>query len=984
MTKKLKNRDGQINYITKLHKASQTDWLYVVILASISIVVPFVWLHGRVIYFWDGALPFQSLSDLHYLNSSWNQLNGLGYPVPIDKFSILVTPYIIFSFLGASLWITQFLLLSLFLMVSSVGMFYLIRHLNYLLDKKVKPVFLFLPSLLYIANYYSMTMFGNFYPGLYAYALLPVSTLLLMISIENMRKGRIMIVYITLFVITIEIASGTFISLTPLMIYFLFALIGMVVVFQKRIVKRIGNGPKKAICRYFLVLTLIVVTTNLWWMANFLITISIQYAASGPGFMTTIYIDFTTFGDYPGKWLSTIALYPQLFPILYWNYFPWINLYSLNNVIFPAIGILFFAILVYPLLFLKQQKTIFDSRIKAGVYIMFFSVLFFALQGINPINKLLYLFLQLNDPYLLPYLYGTRLPFTRLDLTFFSSILFYISIYELYSRSQNKSQSKHIRTQTNLANLDKKQRLSPTKVTLVLILVLILFVYPWYFYTPASMQVYSPGQGEISETVTFPNYFYNLSNYISIHSNGSNTMILPLTTDMVSMNFSQGNSFVDDSYAGYLFGSPVITGSENYSLYTYINSELQMPDSNFSALLNNLNVKYVILNTIFYPHVLGYPSSINISHIKRYLNSQLGLQEIGTYGSIFLYQNIHYRGIIQTGSIVPENGSLYNDKNFLSLNQYFSSINTTINAPFSEYNNMSFRYNGSLSIEFPKSTHKLQKYGYYISNKINFTANISNYHYLIIDAQGSNGNFFNGTYFAVNAQTYLLNGTAGSYYIKPEHSPTFYQGNSTPTQYVYPLFGSTFGFSAASTGVGYYNGSDGDGLLLHRVVIAIDWHSNSTFPAYLNISKIGLAKSINPDTQVYSGRNISVANFTLSNYPSENSLISNANVSYREISPAKYKVIVTNSSGYFPLFLKQNFNSKWVIEGLPRSTYHHFVADNYGNCWVIYGTGNFSFSIVFSEQKIYNEINLESVLANSTIFVATAAIITYSLIKRDR
>lgn len=957
---------------------------YISILLIITIIMPLVWLHGRTIYFWDGVLPFQPLADFHYLNSSWNQLNGLGYSAPVDKFLILIGPYILFSFLGLNFSVVQSTLLTLLLATASLGMFYLVKHLNFLLGKRIHPVFIFIPSLIYIVNYYSVSIYGNFYPGLYAYTILPISALLLILSIENMSHLRRMILYLILFSVSIEFASGTFIFLTPLLIYFLFALISILIVFREKINTRIGKKRKGIFYRYVLSFIFIFVSSNLWWLINFFITLPAQYASSGAGSLSTIYIDFTTFGAFPGKWLSTIALYPQLFPTLYTNGFSWISLYSFKNIVFPILGIIFFAIIILPLLNIRNKKSLLESKSKKRIYALFFFVLYFALQGINPLNRYLYFFLKDTIPFIIPYLYATRLPFTHLYLAFFSVILFYVSIYDLYNAISKRFNDRISESPKGLNSKIKRSINSRGKVVLVILLVLILIVYPGYFYTPSVMQQYDTGHGDVPETVYFPNYFYNLSNYIKLNSNGSDTIVLPLTYSMFSMNFSNGNAFADDSYTGYLFGSPVISGNENYSLFTYINDEIQMPGSNFSAILNNINVKYIILNTIFAPYVHGYPSGTNVTYLKEYLDSQPGLQIVKSFGPLELYRNIFYQGIIQTGSPIYTNSSLYSSQNYMNLNDYFSSINTSYNNHLSKYCNYTSKYNGTISIMFPFSSPGLLGDGFYFSNAEHFRANISQYHYLILEAQTTNGNLLNGTYFAINAETFLSNGSVNSYFIKPEYSSSFYQGNSSFTQYIYPLFGNVLNCTAGSTRIGYYNGTDGAGQLMNKVVIATSWHSNSTFPSYINISRIGLAKSIDPNARIYPGNDISFSNPMVNKYISKSTPDGGAIISYKEISPAKYEVTANDSSGNFTLFLKQNFNSEWIIVGLARSQYYHFIADNYGNGWEINKSGNFTFYLIFSEQTVYNEINFESIFANSILMITIGGILFYNLANKRK
>lgn len=952
-------------------KITESHLTYIIILTTLSIAVPIIWLHGRTIYFWDGALPFKPLLDFSYLNYSWDQLNALGYPVPIGKFVIIVIPYIVFLKLTGVIWVTQSVTISLFLMASSFGIFYFIRHINMLMRKRIHPFFVFLPSLLYLTNYYSVFNFYDFYGGLYVYAMMPLSLLTLMLALENSREVKKVIFYSVLFSLTVEVASGSFITLSPMTIYFLFLLLTITAAFWGKIKDKMEKVGVLTILRAFFMFISIAVLTNLWWIENFFFTVSNQYSNSGSGQLSVIYRDYATLGFYPGKWLSTISTYPQLFPSLYTNNFTWIDLYYFKNIIFPIIGIIFFIVIMFSLFTSFAKRSQFETKIKGKLYFLYFFVIFFALQGINPVNKYLFFYLQTHFATLVPYFYATRLPFTRLDVVFLSTLLFYMSTYEVYKFRRNGKKSKDSEYKKHPGK-EQQSRPQPLRIILSIILVLLLIVYPWYFYTPASMQVYNTGHGNIPETVKFPGYFNNLSNYISSHSNGSDTLILPLTRDFLSMNFSQGNAFADDSFPGYLFGSPAISG-KNASLFNAINDEMLLPGSNFSSLLNNINVKFVVLNNIYDPYAHGYPGNTNLTDIHKYIDSQGGLEITGNFGPLTLYKNKYYKGAIQTGKVYLINTSLYANDNFLSLNKYFSTINTSVNKNLSAYKKMSYTFNGSLSLKFPSFTDGLHNHGYYFSNGNNFSANISRYHYLVVTARETNGSTFNGTYFSMGAQTYMANGTIGTYFIKPSGSPTYFKGNSSYTTYTYSLFGNILGIDARSNHIS----SDGNGSTIHKVTFWIGWHRNSTFPAYLNIYRIGLAKSLSQGSTLYTGQNISATIPSNETKTAGSSQSITPRISCRENNPTSYTVTVKNSTGSFPIFLKQNYNSLWNLQGIQEKDYVHFIADNYGNGWIINKTGNFTFKIVFLQQKTYNHIAIEAVSANSASVIASVLILLW-------
>ncbi len=930
----------------------------VYILIFISFSLPYVWLHGRIIYFWDGILPFKTSSDLYYLKFSWNQLNGLGYSIPMDKFNIYIISYYIFQVFTNNIALTQYILLSVLIAFSSLGMYLLLKYITLLLNKNVNCVFPFIGSLFYLFNYYFIFVFSDFYPVIYMYSLMPLSILIFSKMIESFGNTKKYIIYSIIFSLLLEIISYSFSLLVPMLFFFVFTLISYLFIFIKYILKFKFNLLKYI--NNTLIFISIILTMNIWWIIGYFINYSSESASTAISGISTIIIDFTTNGYYPLKLLSTISIYPQLFPIKYGNNWFWIAYYYPKFIIFPLIAIILFVIILIPAILIKNKKSIFNTQIKIRLYMIIFIILFFALQGINPINRYIFFYLRDNYPRFLVELYGTRLPFMRMPLIFFYTIIFYGSIYEIYNFHHEKK----------LINIKKLHKIINKMVNskirayfIILLLILILVVYPFYIYTPYAMQEYDTGHGNILETVVFPKYFYNMANYINKNSNNSDTLILPLTYDMLSMNFSSGNSFSDDNYAGLLTGSPVISG-QNQTLFNLINTDISMPSTNFSILLNNINVKYILVNTIFDKYAYGYPQNTNISIIIHYLNEQKGIKLIKNFGPLLIYKNIYYNGIITSYNLENTKFSLYNNQNYKSVTDYFKNINTTFNEHLSKYNNMSFKYNNGIKIEFKNYTSGIINDGYYFDNLKPLDINISNYHYLLITAKTNNGNLCNSTYFAVDTYTYMINDTAGTSYIKPIDSSTYYQGNSSYETYIFPLYNNPYDVDA------YYNLDNGFKNNLSYVTFAVGFHVNSTFPAYINISEIGFAKFLNSDSTILSTENIT------SGYSIHENL-SGVNLTYREINPTKYMVNVDNATAPFSIILKQNFNINWKLNGINIGNCRHFLADSYANGWLINKTGNYTFFIVYMPQKEYNEINNIAIISNITAFIILISMVIY-------
>jgi len=910
-------------------------------------------------FFWDELLPLKTGSDFHYLNFYWNQINGLGYESSIDKFNVDILSYYLFQIFTHNIAISQYLLLSFLFTLSTLGMYFFLKHLSFLLNKKINDIFPFLGALFYIFNYDFIFTLTNTSPNIYIYSMLPFDILIFFMMLESFNNTKKFIIYTVLFAFALEITSSSFL-LVPMLPLFIFILIAFVIIFYKYIFKFKFHLLKTL--ENLFIFTLTVLTTNIWWISNFFITFKSEYASTASANMSSIVNDFTTNGVYPLKFFSTISLYPELLPIKYNNNWLWIIYYSPKLILFPILAVLLFLIILVPIILIENKKAIFDRSIKIKLYIFTFITLFFALQGINPINRYLFYFIKDTIPQFLPYLYATRLPFMRMPILFFYTIIFYDSIYELYQvtlNSRNKSNSK-IRQNLLIKINNRKFR----TYFIIALLILILVIYPFYIYTPSAMEVYDTGHGNIPETVEFPKYFYSLSNYINKNANNSDTLILPLTYSMLSMNFSEGNAFADDNYAGLLFGSPVIIG-QNQTLFNCINNDIQTPGTNFSILLNNINVKYIVINTIFDKYVHGYPSGTNMSLLNKYMESQKGLQLTKNFGPLIVYKNIYYNGIISSSIPAPNNFNIYGKENYVSIINAFKNINITFNKNISNYHDMVYNYNNDLEIELKNNTSRIHN-GYYFRNLNPLNINISKYHYLIVKAKSTNGNLGNGTYFAIDTVTYLNNYTSTTSYIKPVGSSTYYKGNTSFNIYIYPLYNNVY-----NDIVGLYNLSNGANSNLNYVTFAIGFHQNSTFPAYLNVSSIGFSKFINANSVILNTKNIAL------DFHSNRSF-NVPNIIYKEINPTLYKVNIKNATGSFAIMLKQNYNVNWDIQGLNNNTYNHYIADSYANGWTVNKTGNYTFYIVFSPQKVYNQVNDIAITSNIASLSMLVSIFFYT------
>lgn len=209
--------------------------LYLIyLLLVISFSLPAIWLQGRTIYFWDGLLPFKTTSDFSYLNFSWNQINGLGYANSIDKYNVYFLSYYFFKIFIKNIAIVQYLLISVLISFSTIGMFLLLKHLNVLLNKNVNDIFPFLGSLFYILNFYFIFTFSNFSSTIYIYSFLPLDVLAFTKAIESINNTKIFFIWTLVFSFLLEVTSYSFL-LVPMLLFFLFTIGSFTFIFIKYI-----------------------------------------------------------------------------------------------------------------------------------------------------------------------------------------------------------------------------------------------------------------------------------------------------------------------------------------------------------------------------------------------------------------------------------------------------------------------------------------------------------------------------------------------------------------------------------------------------------------------------------------------------------------------------------------------------------------------------------------------------------------------------
>ena len=169
---------------------------------------------------------------------------------------------------------------------------------------------------------------------------------------------------------------------------------------------------------------------------------------------------------------------------------------------------------------------------------------------------------------------------------------------------------------------------------------------------------------------------------------------------MFSVNFSSNNTFINAESPSFLTGSETLLCEP--ILTTQIDNFISgaMPnDSHFSIFLNDINVKFIIVDKNVDSFIPGYGFITNTSQILNYINTRTNLSIVSDFGPLILYKNNNYNGIVDTGP--------------------YSYFNPSISDPYNESNIMPYLNNFSIS----------EPYGNYTFNdqNLSFCANLSEY-----------------------------------------------------------------------------------------------------------------------------------------------------------------------------------------------------------------------------------------------------------------
>ena len=945
-------------FLKRIFRKDKYPYFIIFLFSLISIV----WLHGGTIFFWDSQLPFFPYYELTNFTLTWAPYNLGGISLHPDTEVTYFMLYTIFYFIAfKSLFLAQQLIMIVIFMISGFSSYILLNFIFSNFNKNNKQnIFALVGSLFYMFNYFNDILFYQIHPYWISYSLLPLALYIMLKGISKANSRMELIKYSLLFSFLLELILSFTISWEPIIVYIIFIVIAYSIIFRNRLTQNISLH----LFYFFLMIMLFSFLLNFWWLAEFMHLVTVDATSTNStGILNGVMHSFSTTG-YRLKFWSVIALYPLLYPVKNINAFTFVGEYYKYNSIFFIISIIFFIVIIFPLLNIKSKNSLLTTHEKSILYFILFILLFIGVQGFNPVNRVMVIFLKNHLPYIIPYLYGTNYYFIEIPIISIYLLLFPTSIYEIVNFKITKKiryVNKNLYSKLSISNGRNK------KILAIILVVLMIGIFPYYMFTPDATMDYIDGNNHVPAVVKFPPSFEKLLNYVHEHSDGSTTLILPQSSDMFSVNFSKSNTFVNGESPSFLTGSEALICEP--LLTKQIDSFISHGTPNgthFSIFLNDINVKYIIVDKAVDSFIPGYGFLSNTTEITNYINSRSNLSLIGIYGQLLLYKNKNYNGILNAGT--------------------YSYFNPTIAEPNVKLNVMPYLNNFSISEPYGNYTYNAQYLNfsanlsrYYTIHFVNtqpLDVNLSNYNYLIIKT----GYMTNGSQFLVYTNAFFINGGKGHTgitFLSPLNMSTGHIGSKcylseSNTTYVLPLY--QYGSN------GYAIPINKNGTTLNYIHFGVARPGNLNFTYTVNISKIYFARYISSSLNTYEIMSENPG-YVFGNYSHLYCKTDHVNLEYKEISPVNYKIFVSNASAPFALLFKQSYNQGWELTYNNKILGKHFEGDEYANVWSVNKTGNYTLHLIFAPQKI---ISTENYIAISINVILLSSLIAVSIYIRRR
>lgn len=961
-----------------------------VILASS--LVSLTWLDGKVIFFWDTILPFRPDSALGFGAYTWGQNFGEGTPqLPFEFGAYLVSYTVLHTFMGFSLAASQQMIVTSLFLASGLTMFMLLRTLHPNCDSKMCVAARLSGALFYMFNFYTVYyLIADMFPSWWLYAFLPLSLTILLLGMKAASEDRDTRVYVLSQVFLFFLMSTGFWE-PPYLVYSLFLFVLVSGAWCSAYLRPISINARRQVRRFVALTISCVLASGLWWLYGVIYYASFFLSnVSAAGAYSTAFAHIQFQLRYSGSaftsLLTTLSIYP-------WqvsangSFYDWQVLYFTApwQLLFVALGTVTSTIVLLPSLELQRSPR---RRFAVLLYAGLSFLIFFAMQGSNPILRWIVPTLTIDAPRLASLFYATNLQFALFPIVFILAFFLSQGLESFYRISKKlvgapSLSSSHAGHPSIFRRYQARVHRAAPVFAIATVALLIVVLLPWFAWGSSAIPTYRPGNN--SETVpgvtNLPRSLVELGTFINENGGSSVTLFLPLSYNFNSLSYN-GTNFIDTGSPSYLTGTPTILGESGsrglsdqlYGGLAALLSSPILPTDTLDNVLTSLDIKFVVVNTE--PGTIGAFAWFNASLIREEFANQSGLPLVATFGPYLVYENLEGTRLVSA-----------------SRAQYFSP---SIARPVGETGNLipNMIVNSgapTLPLEAEKAADNLTLLYKYTSpfndvwwnlNLSPSPINLSRYNYLLLTFETTNSNT------TIQLQTQSLFTASDVAYgktilrpLNPSRPVGDWLSQSSPTLYTiaYPLYNQTYNWYSSPLQM------NKSGPQLYDIRLSLSLFGTPTagktyavtftsITAATAIQTGDLFTFLSHQPDGYS-HDISLVETNLSGMNSTSIKTLPGIVSFHEVNPTDYNVDVSGAQGPFLLVFRQTFESSWVAyaEGMELPETDHFVGDGYDNVWLINRTGSFVISLVYAPQRVFNVIIVASVVC-TVIMVASAAL----------
>jgi hypothetical protein len=952
-------------------------------------LVTVLWLRGGILFFWDAIVPFRASSAEYYYAFTWQQLFGSGVPGAPFEYGSYFPTMVLLQFVGFGVAADQQILFYVLFASSGLSMYLLLTLLNrqpYLAQLGVRA----LPgALFYMFNFYvALYLLSDFFESWFLYAFLPLAIFVLLKGSDAARAGRRSWPHCIAFALLVQVMSAGFWE-PPYLVYtfLLCAVLYWIYSWSRPRQTRTQLRPEFGFVAGVLVATIV---SSLWWLYSYFTFVRLT-SSSGSTTATNIYGSVqASFGSPSGDpfvhLMNVLAVYPTPLPA-FSNTYSWLPVYLNPGVDTPFLvaGIILVLTIWLPLLLSPRRNG--ARRPLFPLYGAILLLVFFALQGDNPVLRGLF---GVASPVLgsrLGILYATNLQFVMLPLVFLYAIAFAIGIAAIpeavgvATRELRRWRLLDVEptdsapmTTPPARRWHLPSRATPSAVVTIAVVAICVVGYPWYLWSPDGVQEYPTGNGNqvIPSVIPNPPAFNELSDYLEAVDQGYPVLTLPFGFNFLTADV-ENTSFADTGPVGLVTGTPAVYGNWGgtpSSLYLEINDLIYRPNLDsgaFARLLAGVGIHFVVV--VSQPTGAGSFLSYNISYLLSYLQTRTNITRTEVFGPFQVFQDTVAAPLVSV--VAPEcfdpNSTAFSS----SLDLLPSFANATVSDPSVpaslsvEHGTLNLTYNGYTAPINP----------IYWTNVIPLNISLREYNYLSVTVRSSQPD----AWFYVYGNA-LIGSTVtpfGTTVLLPTN-PTEYPASAQPYNAIYASSATnyTLDFSLTNQPLEPYTvpgNLSGSNLTLNYFDLGFRFGepqpgergsimiSNITARTYVGSSDALLYM----ESSRFDPWNESVVMGCVQRpFPQES-----PEIAWSETNPTSYSVQVRNATSPFDLLLRQSFDPGWgaTAAGDEVPSRDHFESDGFANEWTINLTGNFTIRVSYSAQNGYQVMLWVSVAAMAAL-----------------